>query len=355
MSLGKRIKGISLWTAVALALYASGFLVIFTPLPILYVSVVGGRRDALISTILGAGAVVGAYAAALAYAAKAAVPGASAIPAPAMSMAPFFKPAYVWIAGAGYFLFFALIAIALGAGVRRRWALMRWGGTAFIAGLVAMAALMGSGAYLQVQGGGFAGYLTGMVKDVVSLNASAGAGSAELSFLAENAGEIVSTVIGLAPSILFVFVLVTVVVNMLLARRMIRGRHAFSHIHNVARFRLPDACVWGVIAGGVAFFTNSYFAHSAALKLAAINVLVACAALYFFQGLAVVVYFLQGVRAPLLRTMAYVAIIFFFQSIGMLIVAIGVADVWMDFRLRSWRARHMHRHEDGSRESGPED
>lgn len=338
----QRTKGIAVGAVIAIALYASGLLVVFTPLPLLYVMVARGRRDGW-AAALGATAVVsGVYAALFLW------PGAiartpAALPVPALSLATFYTPTFLWIVGIGYFTSFVAIAVALGEGAHRGWGLVRWGTIALIAALLCLTLVVIAGLIpgAAAAGGGIRGYLTQVVQEIVALNAQAG-GGADLSFLRESADEIVSLMMAIAPACLFVFALIVVVVNMLVGRRLIHRHHAFSHIHNVARFRLPDAAVWVIVVGGAAFFADSYLLHSGTLKMVALNALIMFGALYFFQGLAVVVYFLQGIRAPLFRTLAYVLIIFFFQTIGMLIVGIGVADVWVNFRLRSWRARHTH-------------
>lgn len=340
MSFLQRTKGVALGAAIAVALYASGLLVIFTPLPLLSVMVTRGRRDGWAAAIAASALVAGVYALLL-FGTSAGSGGAPALPVPALGLATFYAPASLWIMGVCYFAFFAAIAVALGEGVHRRWGLVRWGGVALLAGLVCFAPIAAAALLPNALsgGGGIRGYLVQLVGEIAAMNAQSG-GVANLAFLADSAGEVVALMLGIAPSCLFVFALLVVVLNMLVGRRFLRGRHAFAHVHNVARFRLPDAAVWSIVVAGAAFFADGYLLRTGTIKTAALNALIAFGALYFFQGLAVVVYFLQGIRAPLLKTLAYVAIIFFFQTIGMLIVAIGVADVWADFRLRSWRARH---------------
>ncbi|MFA4875679.1 MAG: DUF2232 domain-containing protein, partial [bacterium] len=83
-----------------------------------------------------------------------------------------------------------------------------------------------------------------------------------------------------------------------------------------------------------------YVVHAVWPAVVALNCIVSLAALYFFQGLAVTVYLLQGIRFPLFRTLAYVAMVIFLQAASVAMVVIGVADVWVDFRLRRWRAMH---------------
>ncbi len=335
---GQRIKAIGLGAAASLVLYASGFLALFTPLPILYVSVTRGRGDGLRAAVAATAVLCVVYA--LAPLSVPADAQGSAFPLPAVGMAPFFKPAFIWIAGVGYFAYFAVAGLVLGEGAHRRQELVRWGGQAFVASFAVLASIVLLGSAMGSEGGGFAGLLTQIIREIAAVQAQAGASSANIGFLTDNAAEAVALMKGISPSILFVFTLFTIVLNMVIGRRVIRGRKAFSHVHNVARFRMPDPAVWAMIGGGAAFFADSYLLHSGAIRIASINVMVAFGSLYFFQGLAVIAYFLQGVKLPILRTLAYVAIIIFLQTVGMLIVALGVADVWADFRLRNWKARH---------------
>lgn len=339
MQLKSRVKNIAVGAAIAMALYASGLLVIFTPLPLLHVSVARSRRDGIIAALVALLAVIGIYAG-IVFGLGAET--SARIPVPTLDLASYFSPLCLWVIGVGYFTFFVVVAITLSEGVHRRWGLVKWGGAAMGGGFVALSVVAIISIVLGDGTDGIKGYLAQIIAQLVAMNEQASAG-ANLSFVNAGTEKVVSFVFGIAPSLVFVFTLFTVVMNMLVGRRIIRSGHAFAHIHNVTRFRLPDVTVWAIIAGGIAFFANSYFVHLELLKTIAFNVLIVFGTLYFFQGLAVVAYFLQNIKAPFIKTMAYVAIVFFFQAIGMLIVMLGVADVWADFRLRNWRARHSHR------------
>ena len=60
--------------------------------------------------------------------------------------------------------------------------------------------------------------------------------------------DIVSLMMSLLPSLVFVFTLLAVVLNVLVARRMIGVPHAFTRLHESKTFRMPDGFVWFVIA-----------------------------------------------------------------------------------------------------------
>jgi len=342
MNMTPKVKAVGICAAIALFVYASGLLVILTPLPLLYVSAVHGRREGLWAAIAAAVAVLIVYSFGLPAAGT--VTDGKFVPMPGVGLSDFFSREYLMLLGVGYFIFFATIALTLGEGIHRKWKLLHWGGMALFAGLgvifcvVVLSALVSSGSLV----GGLEGYVKNVLSGIVAVSKEAGGTSAHIDLLADREAQIASFTVRIMPSLIFVFTLLTVVVNFLLGRRIIKKRHSFAHVHNITRFRLPDNLVWAVIASGIVFFLNHYFLDVSWLGILAINGLIAMLALYFFQGLAVIAYILQSFRMPIMRMLVYVLIILFFQTISLAIVTLGVADVWINFRLRRWHARHHH-------------
>lgn len=308
-------------------------------MPFLYLGVARDRADGIAAATIAVTTAALAYVLILSPFGVRVQSGNLPIPIPGMGLVGFLPTNAILSFGIGHFAFFATIALSLSEGINRKWGLSKLGAVSLATGLavfslsIAAAFALGN-SFLA----GMNKYLTNLVGEIIKANTTAGGG--EVYFITERAGEIISFILGISPSLIFVFALLVVVLNLLASRRFIRSHHAFSHLHNTARFRMPDWLVWAVVANGVAFFADHYIVHAGWLSMVSINALICLGAIYFFQGLAVIVYFLQGLRLPLLRALAYVAIVVFFQTIGMIIVAIGLADVWADFRLRSWRTRH---------------
>jgi hypothetical protein len=132
------------------------------------------------------------------------------------------------------------------------------------------------------------------------------------------------------PGLLVSTLLLTVWINMLgslaLLTRLQPDKAAWKKYSD---WRLPDRFVWTPIAAGFAWMFGTGIVYSAGLSLVLISVL-----LYFFQGLAVLIFFLDRWNIPLyLKILIYGILIF--QSYGLLLVSLaGIADVWMDFRRR---------------------
>lgn len=337
--LKKTMKTHLICAAIALLLYSSGFLVILTPLPLIYAFVSDKSKGGV------AAFVISALAVAVLYFLVIANTGADAgdkVPLPIAGLKEYMSSFSIFVFGMGYFGFFAAIALTIGKGLKGKWPVEKIGGRAIACG---MGALLFTAfiLWLSASGGivsGMEGYISKVIDDIVLMNRTAGVGGAHIDLLENNAQSISVFAVRIMPSMIFVYTLFSVVINMIMARRFLARGKKVKSVAGFAGFRMPDYMVWAVISCGVLFFADFYLLNSISIRAIAVNGLIVMLSLYFFQGMAVIVYVLQGVRIPLLRMIAYVLIILFFQSISVVIVALGVADVWINFRIRKLKLRH---------------
>ncbi len=132
------------------------------------------------------------------------------------------------------------------------------------------------------------------------------------------------------PGMLGCSVLMTVWMNLVGANSLLQQlRPDLAPWRKYSHWRLPDKIVWLPIVAGVALTVGSGI-----IKSAGLGILLVSALLYFFQGLAVVIHFLEKWKVPLyLKILIYGIIVL--QSYGLFVlVIIGVVDVWIDFRNR---------------------
>lgn len=92
-------------------------------------------------------------------------------------------------------------------------------------------------------------------------------------------------------------------------------------------WQLPDKLIWLLIAAAALSLLGSGVVKNAGYSLVIISVI-----LYFFQGMAVFVHFLDRWKVPrYLRIILYVLLAV--QSYGLLLLAMaGIADIWFNFR-----------------------
>jgi uncharacterized protein YybS (DUF2232 family) len=332
-----KIVGIS--ALIAIMLYFSGFLIILTPLPLLYASIARGRIAGWLSFGIAALAVVAVYVLFPGTAAPAISPLLAHIPIPGQGISEFMPPVFFKVFGIGYFAFFAAVGLVLALGIHNRSSLINMGTKALLAGLGVLIfslflAKLGGAAYLADSA---RSYLQQILNEIVLANQTAGSQNAQLTFMADHAEQLVTTVLRLLPSLVFVYAVITVAINAVIGRKIAKAHYPASHAGDIIRFRLPDSLIWTLIITGFMYFADNYALRSKTLGIVALNLLVGLGTLYFLQGMAVTVYFVQKIRLSLIRTVAYITMIIFLQTVSIVLVLLGIADVWANFRLRRWR------------------
>jgi len=150
-----------------------------------------------------------------------------------------------------------------------------------------------------------------------------------LDLLKERIPHVVQTTLQFLPGLLFVALALTVLVNIVfLCRRFPARRTQWLSAANFREWKGPEPMVWGLIACGfVIFIPGLQF-----LRVFAFNILLVIGAAYFIQGLAIIAYFFHKNNVPrFLRGITYV-LIAFEQVFTLLVVGLGLFDLWGDFR-----------------------
>jgi uncharacterized protein YybS (DUF2232 family) len=129
-----------------------------------------------------------------------------------------------------------------------------------------------------------------------------------------------------------------VLVNLGLLRRM-RG---FGGSGDLQLWRVPEGFIWLLIASGFATFVAPD-----PLSIAARNILVLLLGGYFCQGLAIVSYYLGRLGAPrAVRAVVYM-FVFIQQLATAVVLALGVFDLWLNFRRHGAGPARVGFHPDG--------
>jgi uncharacterized protein YybS (DUF2232 family) len=150
-----------------------------------------------------------------------------------------------------------------------------------------------------------------------------------LNLFREKIPEIVEQMLQLLPGLLFISLCLVVLLNILfLWRRFPDRRTQWLLVANFREWKCPEQLVWALIACGFAFFVPA----SEVVTIVAVNVLLVTGVGYFIQGLAIVAFFFHKNNVPrFLRSATYILIIFQ-QIFTLLVAALGLFDLWGDFR-----------------------
>jgi uncharacterized protein YybS (DUF2232 family) len=150
-----------------------------------------------------------------------------------------------------------------------------------------------------------------------------------LNLFREKIPEVVEQMLQLLPGLLFVSLCMVVLLNILFLWRRFPDRRAqWLSVGTFREWKCPEPLVWALIACGFAFFVPA----NEVVTIVAVNVLLVTGVCYFIQGLAIVAFFFHKNNVPrFLRSATYILIIFQ-QIFTLLVAALGLFDLWGDFR-----------------------
>ncbi len=148
-----------------------------------------------------------------------------------------------------------------------------------------------------------------------------------LYLLTQTFSEIKGRLSQLMPAILTSIALITVWLAMVLGNRLLHKNTGEGAWPEYQYWQLPEKLVWSVIAAAILALLPLPTARTIGF-----NLLLIVSTIYCFQGLSIVLFFLNKWKVPLfIRSLLYVIMIF--QSLGTIFLSvIGLADVWFDLR-----------------------
>lgn len=332
---GKRLL-ISIFATIAL--YLSGFLVILTPLPLLYnlLRYPGRVIQSIALPCFIILLLIYLLAVNPLYSFYQSYPGwAWLLPIPGMNLLSFVSQASVTLFGLVYYLFFVAVALILSVVLSGKANPLHLIGKGTVVAFVFILILY----TLYSFSAGISPfdllrqYFQLTIQEFVTLQQKNTQSLEQITFLKENMGSFVKYSIFLSPSVLFCSILLVMVLNLLIGRRLfspyVKGLDAVKF----SSWKVPFSAVWVVIACVGLTLTHRYLFGISFLLPIAVNVLIVLSFVYFLQGLTIIVFYLdkKGIR-PFFRIAIYFLILLLIQTLGIVIVSLGFFDSWFDFR-----------------------
>jgi uncharacterized protein YybS (DUF2232 family) len=167
------------------------------------------------------------------------------------------------------------------------------------------------------------------LRDSIELYRSAGFSSEMVELVRARAPQIVEMILTVLPALAFAaFAALALLSVFFLLRRFPDRRGDNAAAPDFREWRAPESLVWPFVAAGFLLLIPG----AEAFQTAAINVLLVTAVFYFFDGLSIVSYYFHHKRVPrVLRGLLYLAIVFE-QVLTIAVIALGLFDLWGDFR-----------------------
>jgi uncharacterized protein YybS (DUF2232 family) len=171
--------------------------------------------------------------------------------------------------------------------------------------------------------------LNSSLMSAVEMHEKMGFPQESIAVLKERAPEIATMILHLLPAAAFVTLGLIVLFNVvLLCRRFPEKRPHWVALVNLREWKAPEFLVWGVIVSGFAVFIPGL----ESVKALAANLLLVFGACYFFQGLAIIAFYFDKNNVPrFVRGVVYLFIVFQ-QIFTVVVVGLGLFDLWVDFR-----------------------
>jgi len=169
--------------------------------------------------------------------------------------------------------------------------------------------------------------INGSIAQATALYEKAGVTGDELAVMKQSMATAAQLLVRIYPALMTVMLIIMTGCNVALVKR-ISGKLGFDlKIGEFSTFRNPDQLVWLLIAAGFALL-----AGNPVITTPALNLLVVLVLIYFLQGLAVVLTIIsrQGF-AGMLKVGLYLMLLFQ-PYIAAVVAAIGIFDLWGDFR-----------------------
>jgi uncharacterized protein YybS (DUF2232 family) len=157
----------------------------------------------------------------------------------------------------------------------------------------------------------------------VEASKAAGADADALALLEAQRPGLVESVLQVLPGLVLLTGGAILCANLAIARRVVPIFEDFR----LPYWRAPEALIWVFIASGFGMF-----APIGTLSVVASNVFVALLGCYFLQGLAIVMYYLDRFGLPMPLRIGTYLLIAIQQLLAAVVLALGIFDLWGDFR-----------------------
>jgi uncharacterized protein YybS (DUF2232 family) len=241
---------------------------------------------------------------------------------------------YVSILGGRIEFFFfgtlLLTGLVVGELVARNWPIERMAAT--VCGAVLVIATANLWVYSLAVGQDMWGALDDGVQRQLELTLrlyqEMGLPQEQVFFLESRLDVIRQVMIGMLPSLVLSSTLITIWVSLLTSRWVLQRQGLpFPDYGPLDHWKAPEMFVWGVIVSG-----GLLLLPDLTIKTVGLNGLVIFTIVYFFQGIAVVAYFLRKKQVPRAARAVLYGLIAFQQIMVLAVAGVGFFDTWFNFR-----------------------
>lgn len=172
------------------------------------------------------------------------------------------------------------------------------------------------------------GYVGESIKYSISLYEEIGLPKDQIDALREGAPQVAGWIVDHGAALFITSTTFFIWLNVLGMRLFFQGRDpAFPDFGDLACWKMPDRVVWLVIAVGAMMIVPEEI-----VQIIGLNGLIILLFLYLLQGLSIVQFFFRKKNIPRYLRALFYALIVIYQYLLVFISAVGLFDIWVDFR-----------------------
>ncbi len=150
----------------------------------------------------------------------------------------------------------------------------------------------------------------------------------------EQATMLVGLIMMVFPGMLITSFISIMLLNVLIIRGMLSRRGIeLKNLAHLTSYRMPDFLVWCVIGLAACLILSRYVSgNMGGLVYMGINGMLVLMLMYFFQGIAIVAFFMEKKNVPMFaRVFCYALVVLQFYF-SVLVIGVGFFDHWANFR-----------------------
>ncbi len=311
-------------------MYMTGLLSILAPLPIIYVSLKYGAKSARIAVGIAMSIVLGLQVMSLSNFTQ----ESQAVFQNTPNIIDFFSIPFLILSNMAVFLCYMLIGLMLADALKDKCDIfntcMR---ISFVS--ISISAVIGILA-IAIQPDVLSQmieYIDRMLIDMIAIVQTKTSNDTIFEFIKNNHRLLAVQVMHILPAFICLSGLLVISVNATVSTYLFK-RIKIGQMPDLMTYRVPDIIIWGLILSGFIYAGSTFLLSLPVLASIAINGVLILLGVYFLQGIAVIAYFFSKRPMPFLRLIVYFTIIIFFSTMSILVIGLGIADVWLNLRMR---------------------
>jgi uncharacterized protein YybS (DUF2232 family) len=171
-------------------------------------------------------------------------------------------------------------------------------------------------------------YVVDSIQYSIALYEEIGIPQDQIDAMREGAPQVAGWIVDHGAALFLTSTTFLIWLNVLGMRMFFQGRDpSFPDFGDLACWKMPDWVVWLVIAAGVMMIVPEEIA-----QIIGLNGMIILLFLYLLQGLSIVQFFCRKKNIPRYLRALFYALIVIYQYLLFFISAIGLFDIWVDFR-----------------------